>query len=165
MAISDVIIPRRLFFIVSRHLVLLVLLVSFHLRQVQSFAVADGIRLRVAPLIGGPSWLPVHVQVVIEDICIVDFVPLNPTSKENLEKLLTLRSVPAEARFVTVSTAVTAGTSDGVRRRKIQRARQFCQHYSTDLHLISNNCWTFAYKLISFILQDNVNEEDKIHES
>jgi hypothetical protein len=125
------------------------LLVS--LGQALSFAVSDGIRLQAAPLVGGPSWLPVHVKVVIEELCTVDFVPLNPTSGDTLKKLVTLQGVPAEARFVTSSSK--HGNMEEA-EYAVRKARAFCENYSKDLHLISNNCWTFAYEVISHVLLD-----------
>ena len=154
------------------------------------------IRLQLAPLIGGPSWLPVHVKVLIgidddeeeeeeeenrldgsslssppQPNFVCDFVPLDPASKETIQKLLTLQGVPAEARFVvvnnrtstnnTVGDALTETTeidndTAGEQAKVGELAKHFCEAYPKDLHLIKNNCWTFAYKLIRHV-QENQN--------
>ena len=113
-----------------------------------SIPVTNNIRLQAAPLIGGPSWLPVHVKVLVGETNSFDFVPLDATSPTTLRKLISLRRVPAEAR-------VKTATTDCDQDLQTRRALEFCDAYSKDLHLISNNCWTFAYELIDFILREN----------
>ena len=127
-----------------------------------SIPVANTVRLETAPLIGGPSWLPVHVKVVVDDVHVFDFVPRNATSPETLQKLLSFQSVPAEARSkrrVSPNNNEPSETSNGANTISTntlysERASQFCQHYTKDLHLIENNCWTFALDLVRFILME-----------
>ena len=62
-----------------------------------------GIYLRFSPLIGGPRFLPAHVEVMISNeskgsLHRYDFVPANPTDPKTLATLLTLRSVPGVLR-------------------------------------------------------------------
>ena len=116
-----------------------------------SIPVADRVRLDTAPLIGGPSWLPLHVKVVVDDVHVFDYVPLNATSTETLQNLLSLQTVPAEVR-VKISSKDVASSSNTVYS---MRASQFCEDYTKDLHLIQNNCWTFAFDLVRFILRDD----------
>ncbi len=109
-----------------------------------SIPIANDIRLETAPLIGGPSWLPVHVKVVLDEVNKFDFVPKDATAPETLQKLLSLQPVAAEAR----SFRVDNGTLYS------ERASQFCDEYSKDLHLVTNNCWLFAIELVQFVLKD-----------
>jgi len=113
--------------------------------QAFSISVGDRIRLETAPLVGGPVWLPLHVKVIVDDDFIFDFVPKNATSRETLQKLLSLQSVPAEAR-----TKWKPGAFGTIYS---QRATGFCSQYARDLHLIENNCWTFALDLVRFVLE------------
>lgn len=114
-----------------------------------SFSPAKGIELRTAPLIGGPPWLPIHVKVVINDSYVFDYVPSNATSKETLFKLVTLQSVPAEAR------ATFTGWKDAEDNLNtdeyVDRAQKFCEVYDKDLHLVYNNCWTFAFQILQHV--------------
>ena len=62
-----------------------------------------GTYLRFSPLIGGPRFLPAHVEVMLADesegsLHRYDFVPANPTDPKTLATLLTLRSVPGVLR-------------------------------------------------------------------
>lgn len=60
-----------------------------------------GIYLRFSPLIGGPRFLPAHVEVMLAhegSLHRYDFVPANPTDPKTLATLLTLRSVPGVLR-------------------------------------------------------------------
>ena len=112
-----------------------------------SFRATERIKLQTSPLIGGPSWLPVHVKVVIDENHAFDFVPLNPTSKDTLRKLVSLQAVPAEARILRSS-------NDERDNEYVYRARTFCERYSKRLHLVSNNCWTFAFEIIQYIMKE-----------
>lgn len=69
--------------------------------------------LENSPLIGGPSWLPLHIKVILRDYDDDDehddraslfehrwdFVPVNATEFTTLQRLLTLQAVPAEIRY------------------------------------------------------------------
>jgi hypothetical protein len=109
-----------------------------------SIPIADHIRLETAPLIGGPSWLPVHVKVVVDEVNKFDFVPKDAKAPVTLHKLLSLQPVAGEARAFRVD----AGTFYS------ERASKFCEGYSKDLHLVTNNCWLFAMELVLCMLQD-----------
>jgi hypothetical protein len=101
--------------------------------------------IRPASLIGGPPWLPVHCQVVIDKKNVFDFVPINATEPVTLQKLVTLQSVPALAR---------ARTKNGNLNEDqyICQATKFCEGYDKQLHLVTNNCWSFAFELIRFVV-------------
>lgn len=68
------------------------------------------IHLEASPLIGGPSWLPLHVKVVVERPFVNDtaafslrhkwdLIPVNATSEATLQQLLLLRTVPSQIRY------------------------------------------------------------------
>ena len=123
-----------------------------------TFNFAKDISLKLAPLVGGPRWLPVHVKVILCDAHGFDFVPLNPTSVDTLQKLLTLQAVPAEARILpsyrSSSDSSTTGTSNEEQSAYVLRAREFCTQYNKDLHLVKNNCWSFAFDIINYVMKD-----------
>ena len=110
--------------------------------QAFSIPIAKNVCLETAPLIGGPSWLPVHVKVVLDEVNKFDFVPKNAMSPETVQRLLSLQPVAAEARAFRVDTGSLYS----------ERATQFCKDYSKDLHLVTNNCWFFAMELLLFVL-------------
>ena len=63
-----------------------------------------GLYLRFSPLIGGPRFAPVHVEVMLADestgtLHRFDFVPADATDPTTLAMLLTLRSVPGILRY------------------------------------------------------------------
>lgn len=115
-----------------------------------SIIVSKDIKLRVLPLIGGPPFLPVHCKVVLHDRYGFDFVPVNPTSPTTLLQLVTLKSVPGDARILP---SKDVQSKDGS-LPMLSRAREFCTDYSKDLHLIQNNCWAFAYEMIEYIQKE-----------
>ena len=123
-------------------------------------SLCEALQLKLAPLIGGPSWLPVHVKVVVEEDHTWDFVPLNATSPETLQSLISLRSVPGEIRYYRQggNAATTTGSTSSPR---IRSAQKFVDTYTDrDLNLIQNNCWTFALLLCWHLLRDGGGEDD-----
>jgi hypothetical protein len=129
--------------------------------------------LQVSPLIDGPGWLPVHVRVVLEtESCEHkwDFVPLKPSEPATLSQLVLFQAVPGEIRYfvspmmdnanakeidmendLVPSSAVTSTEAVAV-----GLAREFCELYpDRTLHLVTNNCWTFAFQLYSFLSQED----------
>lgn len=162
--------------------------------------VAPRLFLQTSPLIGGPTWLPLHVKVVLEDDGMIqrwDFVPLNATDASTLQRLVTLQSVPAQVRHQSSTrqlkndrTVQTHDILDGfdivleepdsgagsrtegdvataamvAKRRKatellIQRAHSFRASYREEMHLIRNNCWTFALQLYDCLLEESACDE------
>ena len=117
-----------------------------------SIPINGRIKIRPAPLIGGPSWLPVHCQVIVDNKNVFDFVPLNATEPSTLQKLVTLEPVPAMAR-----TRIQGVRSDS--SSYVDKAAQFCENYDKELHLVTNNCWTFAFELIHCITKGDDSEK------
>jgi len=138
--------------------------------NLQSTTTNPRLQLECVPLIGGPLWLPLHVQVVVvvdddnsnpatrkEKKYKFDFIPQQATEPETLLKLVTLQAVPGELRCLSPLSSHTASS-----RRIVQLASGYTQSYreqSPDLHLLQNNCWTFAWKLIQYLDQEMVKEE------
>lgn len=60
--------------------------------------------LRFSPLVGGPPFLPLHVEVILkqssqETLHRFDFLPMNPLDPSTIKNLITLRSVPGNVRY------------------------------------------------------------------
>jgi hypothetical protein len=129
------------------------------------------LKIQPSPLIGGPTWLPLHCKVVVDDTHIYDFVPLNATSAETIQKLIQLQPVPAKVQIIRRSSEPQTNNNNNNNSYKneengnngkvnndeeaklfIERAEQFCQEYDQDLHLIKSNCWSFAFDLILYVL-------------
>mmetsp|Transcript_9591 Transcript_9591/g.28635 ORF Transcript_9591/g.28635 Transcript_9591/m.28635 type:complete len:158 (-) Transcript_9591:121-594(-) len=117
------------------------------------------VKLKPSPLIGGPGWLPVHCKVEVGDSHVFDFVPVNAESTETIQKLITLQTVPATARQMGNNRKAQNGKQcsgdncnwDESTKLYAERAARFCEEYDRDLHLVSNNCWSFAFDLIQYI--------------
>jgi hypothetical protein len=99
-----------------------------------------------------------------------DFVPKNATRPETLAELLSLRAVPGQVRYQCrprrppgriIGSAETIDESNNnvvggqetatAADELVARANEFCATYSTDLHLLRNNCWTFAFSLCNHL--------------
>ena len=120
------------------------------LAEALQLAVNNRVAIQTAPLIEGPSWLPVHCKVIVDDSHVFDFIPLNAASKETLQKLVTLQAVPATVRIMKKSGEPEANKRDND-EPYVERAIKFCEEYDRDLHLLSNNCWSFAFDLLQTI--------------
>jgi hypothetical protein len=71
------------------------------------------LRFETSPLIGGPSWLPLHIKVLFESKDLIspdratifslyhqwDLIPINPTTTSTIKKLTSLQYVPAQIRY------------------------------------------------------------------
>ncbi|CAH0371274.1 unnamed protein product [Pelagomonas calceolata] len=101
--------------------------------------------LKLSPLIGGPKLLRVHSQLFVDSGAGIDgwdFVPKDATAPATLARLLTLRAAPGDARRLVANDGVgmydvgaaAAASSDAIDAALAERP--------TDLHLISNNCWS-----------------------
>mmetsp|Transcript_35551 Transcript_35551/g.86005 ORF Transcript_35551/g.86005 Transcript_35551/m.86005 type:complete len:744 (+) Transcript_35551:167-2398(+) len=164
----------------------------------------DFIGLETAPLIGGPSWLPVHCRVVLtvgggegktveiqqkereQDArnvaqVVYDYIPQNATSTKTLQKLISFQPVQAQVRTFSrkvtslsslsstslseipmtknaaesllSSTLLSSNMSPSLQSMYEQRAEIFCREYQDkELHLLYNNCWTFAFNLIKTMI-------------
>ncbi|VEU35755.1 unnamed protein product [Pseudo-nitzschia multistriata] len=122
------------------------------------------VKIQPSPLIGGPEWLPVHCKVVLGDRYVFDFIPLNAASKQTIQRLTGLQAVPAIVRTIqknqsqaevrTDFTGKWDGDGDELTKTYVEKAVRFCEDYDRDLHLIKNNCWSFAFDLLVHISQD-----------
>ncbi|CAB9501930.1 expressed unknown protein [Seminavis robusta] len=123
------------------------------------------IQLECCPLIGGPSWLPLHVQVAIvlpveerqeESKYKFDFVPQQATEPATLLRLLTLKAVPGELRcFAPRDDMATLPLDHSPAQLLVQQAQEFQNNQADpNLHLLRNNCWTFAWRLLRYLKQD-----------
>ena len=107
------------------------------------------IRLQPSPLIGGPSWLPVHVKLILRskercDDYVCDFVPLNATDSQVLSRLTRFQSVPGLIR--------TKSMDQRSINLVVQEAQNYCESYPRELNLVTNNCWTFVIRLTMHLL-------------
>lgn len=108
------------------------------------------LHLECCPLMGGPPFLPLHVQVVVENDHKFDFVPQDATNAGTVLQLMSFQSVPGDLRYL--SAKKTKGSVI------VEKARDFTENYSNDnLHLLNNNCWSFAWKLLQ-----HLNEEQEV---
>lgn len=163
--------------------------------------------IRFSPLVGGPRFLPIHVEVLLfqkeyHNYSInkknksdsystnnnptifhrFDFLPLRPTQIETTMDLVRLRFVEGLVRYRkkegTMKNVIEIGTicfddndmnnknnprnkscdSDGVNTMipVVEKAIEYCETYRSSkntsrLHLIRNNCFTFALGLLNHL--------------
>jgi hypothetical protein len=69
------------------------------------------VHAELQPLVGGPSWLPLHVVVDVGDVQ-YDFLPCSPVAQETTVKLLSGRAVPGIVR-------ARARPASSTRRRRV----------------------------------------------
>lgn len=115
--------------------------------------------LETAPLIGGPTWLPIHVKVVIESNnhqCHKwDMVPHEASDPKTLLRITTLQDVPADFRYISASTTPSGQEAS----RMIEAANSFRENYANRyLHLLRNNCWTYAVSLFCYLKDEYADE-------
>jgi hypothetical protein len=78
--------------------------------------------------------------VVVAKDHIYDFIPLNAADPSTVISLVSLKAVPGEIR--SMGKKLTQSIA-------VEKADQFVQNYTNrDLHLLSNNCWTFALLML-----------------
>ena len=119
------------------------------------FIVFTSAKLQPVPLIGGPSFLPLHVQVLLEDEIsesvphLVDFIPSDASDPKTLASLLSLRFVPGTYRFRPFpvrkpffSPSLEYKFSAPLTHDDIDNFISTCP---PNLHLTENNCWSFAF--------------------
>jgi hypothetical protein len=174
--------------------------------------------IETSPLIGGPSWLPLHVKVVLRNKQMYhqwDLIPIDATNSTTLQKLVTLQAVPAQIRHRTYATGTSMlqnsfhdqlssqyelirtniynadtllemsnnnymNSNDNfvpneersvlrqeldhidVKHPHVLHAHHFCRSFmvrtNMELHLLWNNCWTFAVQLIIYLWMHSYNE-------
>ena len=114
----------------------------------------SNIFIRFSPLIGGPRFLPIHVEVILSSEsgshkC--DFIPLEARNPQTMKQLLTLRAVSGQVRYTNININTNKeGIWMGVSEK--EDAKEFCENYNNELHLITNNCYTFAWKLLDHLI-------------
>lgn len=166
--------------------------------------------LETSPLIGGPSWLPLHVKVVLQNKELYhqwDLIPIDATNTTTLQNLVTLQHVPAQIRHRIFAMRISQNdiASSSLQQQEllhtniysadtleefsdnehmsrdftaeskqkidsmnldmndidkdqlyIELAHHFCQSFAVrtnmELHLVWNNCWTFALQLVIYLL-------------
>ena len=102
--------------------------------------------LKLSPLIGGPKLLRVHSQLFVDSgngLNGWDFVPKDATAPATLARLVTLRAAPGDARRLVASDGVgmyDVGAAAAAASSQTIDAALAAR--STDLHLVSNNCWS-----------------------
>lgn len=104
------------------------------------------------PLIGGPSWLPIHVstRIFLVDAhgneigtFLLDFIPKEPT--ESLPLLLSGKSVSGKFRMVFDNETRDALFALELLEKCFERCPRLSK--SKNLNLVSFNCYTFAWIL------------------
>ena len=103
------------------------------------------------PLIGGPAFLPLHVEIIHEG-SIYDFLPQSPTAIETTAVLLRGGSVDGTVRC-RPSTRVR-GRLLGHTFKTPDEMQSFAEQQPLDLSLQSNSCWTFAASLARYALDE-----------
>lgn len=119
--------------------------VLFLLSCVAAAVTEPRVLLKLSPLIGGPKLLRVHSQLFVDSGAGIngwDFVPKDATAPATLARLVTLRAAPGDARRLVANDGVgmydvgeaAAASSEAIDAALATRP--------TDLHLVSNNCWS-----------------------
>ena len=118
--------------------------VLFLLSCVAAAVTEPRVLLKLSPLIGGPKLLRVHSQLFVDSGAGIngwDFVPKDATAPATLARLVTLRAAPGDARRLVANDGVgmwdvgaAAASSNDIEAALAGRP--------TDLHLLSNNCWS-----------------------
>lgn len=105
------------------------------------------------PLVGGPSLLPLHVEVAAHD-SIYDFLPQNPTAAATTAALLSGQGVAGSLRVRPLRSPCEAPRwlLVGHTQRSADELRSFVQAQPEELHLLDNSCWTLANSLSRYAL-------------
>ena len=107
---------------------------------------------RLQPLVGGPAFLPLHVQIAYNGTR-YDFLPLDPTAPTTTSALLRGGSVEGEIRIASVPEESLSSRWQliGYSGRPAADLRDFAEAQPTALSLRSNNCFTFGRALTEFL--------------
>ena len=118
--------------------------VLFLLSCVAAAVTEPRVLLKLSPLIGGPKLLRVHSQLFVDSGAGIngwDFVPKDATAPATLARLVTLRAAPGDARRLVANDGV--GMYDiGAASASSEAIEAALAGRPTDLHLVSNNCWS-----------------------
>lgn len=110
------------------------------------------VHLRTQPLVGGPSFLKLHVQVAVGET-VYDFLPKDPTAMSTTVALFTGNSVAGTVRSRALSTPASPPRWRLLGATKMQQPAvdQFVEQQTTELNLLSNSCWSFASRLVRHV--------------
>jgi len=130
------------------------------------------------PLIGGPKFLPIHVACVVREgsaSVAVDFIPYEATRSETIVQLITLRRVRGVVRIAPVAVATTdaiatatspnaaASTADVERlNRFTERLREGEREKQQNMHLLLNNCYSFANRVRIAVQEERAKEQERL---
>ena len=106
------------------------------------------------PLVGGPSLLPIHIQIAHDD-AVYDFLPQSPTAFTTTTTLIRGGAVDGDIRIRPLRTLEGKSWRIlGYTTRSSEQLREFAEACDPRLSLASNNCWTFAAKLARYAILD-----------
>ena len=114
------------------------LLVLFLISTVTAASIKPKLSFGFKPLIGGPRFLPIHVYVTLQqetEFSYLDFLPLDPTNPNTLQRLLLGQDGPGEVRDKR-----TPGYID-----ENGLIEYMTSGFQKDINLYTNNCYHFAY--------------------
>ena len=116
---------------------------------------ASPVYATLRPLVGGPAFLPLHIQLAHADL-VYDFLPRSPTALATTVTLLRGGSVDGDVRIRPLRTLDGKPWRVlGYTTRESGQLLEFAEACDSRLSLPSNNCWTFAAKLARYaVLQD-----------
>ena len=101
--------------------------------------------LKLSPLIGGPKLLRLHSQLFLDSGAGIngwDFVPKDATAPATLARLVTLRAAPGDARRLIANDGVGMYDVGAAACTSTDAIDAALAARPTDLHLVSNNCWS-----------------------
>ncbi|KAL1510143.1 hypothetical protein AB1Y20_006475 [Prymnesium parvum] len=105
---------------------------------------------RTQPLIGGPSFLRLHV-LVRHGLTTFEFIPARPRDPRAAAALLLGQAVDGRVRCAHVRLAERGSWRLlGYSRRQSAEVEAFARRQPSRLSLLSNNCWTFARAVVEF---------------
>ena len=119
-------------------------------------AAASPVFVTLRPLVDGPKFLPVHVQVATTcdtdgTFMIYDFLPSDPSSPNTAKTLLRGGATPGNIRRRKKQALRTdAWKLLGQTTRSSDEIDAFVSAQPSELSLLSNSCWTFAAALVDF---------------
>ena len=126
-----------------------------HVTTEASPCAALPVRAELQPLVGGPTWLPLHVVVLVGEVQ-YDFLPSSPQSQKTIVGLLSGRAVPGRVRARSHALA-------GSKRKRVllghtsvshEDLQAFARTRTSRLRLFENDCWTFASAISAYALTD-----------
>lgn len=104
------------------------------------------------PLVGGPSFLPLHVVIEHEasGSCF-DFLPKDPLALETTLALVTGAAVPGKVRHRTARRS-RRGVVLGATTKSVDAILNMARQQPSELRLLRNDCWSFAARVRDFCI-------------